>query len=184
MIITHGIPFPPNRYQPALDEAMRLRMQDSKCKNTRLQVQYGSAYQQIIPIIHKNVQIWTYRSLFKRRRIYFFQCFNILDIRVYALGITEEVYEPFLDAISGDIGVGDGQKTPGYDYLQVPQFTALSSVVPSVLSGICTGNKPSETCSNNCIFYVDVQKHISTLKPQKYSCLKKKIRVFNRTAWM
>ena len=68
-------------------------------------------------------------------------------MRIFAVGITEEVYEPFLAAISGDIGVADGQKTPGYDYLQVSDFTALSTQVPSVSTGICTGNKPSKILS-------------------------------------
>ena len=80
-------------------------------------------------------------------------------MRIFALGITEDVYEPFLAAISGDIGVGDGQKTPGYDYLQVADFTALNTQVSSVSSGICTGNKPSKILSK--------QQDVS-----KYSCLK------------
>ena len=68
-------------------------------------------------------------------------------MRIFALGITEDVYEPFLASISGDIGVSDGQKTPGYDYLQVSDFTALNTQVSSVSSGICTGNKPSKILS-------------------------------------
>ena len=65
------------------------------------------------------------------------------DVRIFAVGITQEIDEPFLAAISGDVGVIEGQQTPGHDYLILSDFLDLDNVVANVSTGVCTSAKPS-----------------------------------------
>ena len=70
----------------------------------------------------------------------------IADIGLYSVGITDEIDESFLAAISGDIGVTNGQQKLGHDYFKAPDFQALDSMLETVSSGICeTSIKPSES---------------------------------------
>ena len=72
------------------------------------------------------------------------------DIGLYSVGVTDEIDEPFLAAISGDIGVTNGNQVLGYDYFKAPDFQALDTMLETVSTGICDNPKPSK-CT---IFYV------------------------------
>ena len=63
-------------------------------------------------------------------------------ISVFAVGITALINEEFLAAISGDIGVANGQQTLGYDYFTAPDFQSLDSMFAAVSAGICQRFKP------------------------------------------
>ena len=58
------------------------------------------------------------------------------DIALISVGITSEVNEDFLAAISGDAGTTNGQL--GYDYFKSPDFQTLNSILETVSQGICT----------------------------------------------
>ena len=66
------------------------------------------------------------------------------DIGLYSIGITDEIDESFLAAISGDIGVPNGKQVLGYDYFKAPDFQALESMLETVSTGICENPRPSK----------------------------------------
>ena len=71
-------------------------------------------------------------------------CAILSDIQMYSVGITSGIDESFLAAISGDIGVTNGNQVPGYDYFKAPDFQALDSMLDTVSTGICSNPKPSK----------------------------------------
>ena len=74
-----------------------------------------------------------------------------LDIGLFSVGITDEIDESFLAAISGDIGVTNGNQLLGYDYFKAPDFTALDSMLETVSTGICENPKPSKFRSRSSV---------------------------------
>lgn len=64
-------------------------------------------------------------------------------IGLYSVGITDEIDEAFLAAISGDVGMTNGQQRLGYDYFKAPDFQALDSMLETVSTGICERPTPS-----------------------------------------
>lgn len=71
----------------------------------------------------------------------------ILDIGLYSIGITNEIDESFLAAISGDVGVAYGQQVLGIDYFRAPDFQVLNTILDTVSTGICERRKPSKNTS-------------------------------------
>ena len=67
------------------------------------------------------------------------------DIALISVGITSEVNEDFLAAISGDAGATNGEL--GYDYFKSPDFQTLNSILETVSQGICTRTRRVE---GNC----------------------------------
>ena len=72
----------------------------------------------------------------------------ILDIGLYSIGITNEIDESFLAAISGDVGVANGQTSfLEIDYFRAPDFQVLNTILDTVSTGICERRKPSKNTS-------------------------------------
>ena len=67
------------------------------------------------------------------------------DVGLFAIGITNQINEQFLAAISGDVGVTNGQQVLGYDYFNSPDFQALDSILETVSEGICKRQESSES---------------------------------------
>ena len=67
------------------------------------------------------------------------------DVGLFAIGITNQINEQFLAAISGDVGVTNGQQVLGYDYFKSPDFQALDSILETVSEGICKRQESSES---------------------------------------
>ena len=65
------------------------------------------------------------------------------DIQLLSFGITDEIDENFLGAISGDILTPTGQQKLGVDYFTAPDFQALSAMNDVVTSTICKSPPPS-----------------------------------------
>ncbi len=61
----------------------------------------------------------------------------IAGVGVIAVGITNNIHEEFLAAISGSAGTTQGQQQLGVDYFKAADFTALDSVMESVSRGVC-----------------------------------------------
>ena len=60
-----------------------------------------------------------------------------------SFGITDEIDEKFLGAISGDILTPTGQQKLGVDYFTAPDFQALSAMNDVLTSTICKSPPPS-----------------------------------------
>ena len=73
------------------------------------------------------------------------------DVGLFAIGITSEINEQFLAAISGDVGVTNGQQVLGYDYFKSPDFQALDSILDIVSDRICKRPESSECAISNFI---------------------------------
>ena len=76
----------------------------------------------------------------------------IVGISVFAVGITNEINEDFLAAISGDVGMVRGQQRLGYDYFTAPDFQSLDAMYAGVTTGICqrigrSSRRSDGTCS-------------------------------------
>ena len=76
----------------------------------------------------------------------------VTDIGLFSVGITNLIDDEFLAAISGDIGVTNGNQVLGYDYFKAPDFQALDSMLDIVTTGICENPKPSKYFKS-CIFH-------------------------------
>ena len=129
VIITDGVPFPDERRQPAIDEAEILRTEYSKWQNYSFG-KYG------------NFVVGAVIAYFSHRAMSF-----ILDIGLYSIGITNEIDESFLAAISGDVGVANGEQVLGIDYFKAPDFQVLNTILDTVSTGICERRKPSKNIS-------------------------------------
>ena len=70
-----------------------------------------------------------------------------VDIGLFAVGITNEVDEAFLAAISGGVGVANGNQILGRDYFTAPDFQSLDTMFESISSGICDRVTPTTTSS-------------------------------------
>ena len=70
-------------------------------------------------------------------------CSFLPDIQLLSFGITDEINEQFLGAISGDILTPTGQQRLGVDYFTAPDFQALSVMNELVTSTICKSPPPS-----------------------------------------
>ena len=71
-----------------------------------------------------------------------------------SVGITNEVNEDFLAAISGDIGMPNGQQVLGYDYFKSPDFQTLNSILETVSQGICTRQAEGNFKLKHCYVYL------------------------------
>ena len=70
------------------------------------------------------------------------------DVGLFAIGITNEINEQFLAAISGDVGVTNGQQVLGYDYFKSRDFQVLDSILEMVSDRIC--KRPESSECNKC----------------------------------
>ena len=69
-----------------------------------------------------------------------------VDIGLFAVGITNEIDESFLAAISGAVGMANGNQVLGEDYFTAPDFRSLDAMFESVVSsGICNRLLPTST---------------------------------------
>ena len=66
---------------------------------------------------------------------------------MYSIGITNEIDESFLAAISGDVGVRNGGQVLGIDYFKAIDFQVLNTILDTVSTGICERRKPSKETS-------------------------------------
>ena len=146
IVITDGVPYPANRRQPAIDEAETLRMENSKSEVSNplnFEFDFLLFYFQCY-----NEYQFTYYSTTQLSIFLYFK----LDIGLYSVGITDEIDESFLAAISGDIGVTNGNQVLGYDYFKAPDFQALDSMLETVSAGIC--ENPSNPKPSKCHFNI------------------------------
>ena len=68
-----------------------------------------------------------------------------------AIGITDQVDETFLAALSGKTGITNGQQRMGIDYFRSPDFQTLNNMFHNVSSEACgqqsTASRPSKNSS-------------------------------------
>ena len=68
---------------------------------------------------------------------------------MFAVGITNEVDETFLAAISGGANMASGNSVLGRDYFTAPDFQSLDTMFEAVSSGIC--NRLTTTTSSSTL---------------------------------
>ena len=63
-------------------------------------------------------------------------------ITLFAVGITTQIDEAFLAAISGSAGTAQGQQQLDRDYFTAPDFQSLNTMFERVSAGICGRLEP------------------------------------------
>ena len=87
-----------------------------------------------------------------RRHIYqsfwdFSSC--ISGVGMFAIGITDQVDETFLAALSGGAGITNGQQKMGMDYFYSPDFQTLNQIFQNMSSEVCRQQPPATRTSKD-----------------------------------
>ena len=68
---------------------------------------------------------------------------------MFAIGITDQVDETFLAALSGGAGITNGQQRMGMDYFYSPDFQTLNQMFQNVSLEVCRQQTPTTRTSKD-----------------------------------